>query len=205
MNKLIKSFIGVFILIILIWLVLRFVVGGPEDAWICENGQWVKHGNPSFPAPASGCGDELVITNFEECVAAGFAVMESYPRQCRDGEGNLFIEDIGNELEKIDLIRIDNPRPNQQVSSPLEISGEARGSWFFEADFPVRLEDANGNILAQGIASTSQDWMTEDFVEFKAEFSFDQPTTEIGMLVLEKDNPSGLAENADELRVPVKF
>lgn len=33
------------------------------------------------------------ITNFEECVAAGNLVMESYPRQCRAGD-QLFIEDI---------------------------------------------------------------------------------------------------------------
>ena len=33
------------------------------------------------------------VTNFEECMAAGNLVMESYPRQCRDGE-NLFIEEV---------------------------------------------------------------------------------------------------------------
>jgi uncharacterized membrane protein len=26
-----------------------------EDDWICSNGQWVKHGNPSFPAPQLEC------------------------------------------------------------------------------------------------------------------------------------------------------
>gem|GEM_PF-1077791 len=33
-------------------------------------------------------------TTFEECVAAGNPVMESYPRQCRDGN-NTFVEDVG--------------------------------------------------------------------------------------------------------------
>lgn len=37
-------------------LFLRFVVGGPEDTWLCENGNWVQHGNPSQPAPVIGCG-----------------------------------------------------------------------------------------------------------------------------------------------------
>ncbi len=32
---------------------LRFFSG--EDNWICQNGQWVKHGNPSFAAPTSIC------------------------------------------------------------------------------------------------------------------------------------------------------
>ncbi|MCW1891912.1 MAG: DUF2178 domain-containing protein [Candidatus Uhrbacteria bacterium] len=26
-----------------------------EDDWICQNGAWVKHGNPSFPAPTAEC------------------------------------------------------------------------------------------------------------------------------------------------------
>lgn len=26
-----------------------------EDNWVCQNGQWVKHGNPSFAAPKSIC------------------------------------------------------------------------------------------------------------------------------------------------------
>ncbi|HEY9584069.1 MAG TPA: hypothetical protein VJI33_00605, partial [Candidatus Paceibacterota bacterium] len=47
---------------------------------------------------------DVAATNFEECAAKGNAIMESYPRQCRDGE-ETFIEDIGNELEKADLIR----------------------------------------------------------------------------------------------------
>jgi len=31
----------------------------PEDSWICENGQWAKHGNPSAPQPTLGCGEIL--------------------------------------------------------------------------------------------------------------------------------------------------
>lgn len=26
-----------------------------EDNWFCQNGQWVKHGQPNFPAPTSIC------------------------------------------------------------------------------------------------------------------------------------------------------
>ncbi|MFA5764210.1 MAG: hypothetical protein WC915_05380 [archaeon] len=40
-----------------------------------------------------GCTETKNITNFEECVAAGFPVMESYPRQCSDGI-NTFTENI---------------------------------------------------------------------------------------------------------------
>lgn len=193
-------------------LVVRFIIGGPEDDWICVDGQWVEHGVPIAPMPTNGCGEEK-IDNFEKCAAAGHPVMESYPRQCRDGQGNLFVEDIGNELEKIDLIKINTPRPNQEITSPLEISGQARGYWFFEASFPIKLYDQNNNLISSTVAQAQSDgstssppgWMTEDFVEFKAELKFETPKTERGVLVLEKDNPSGLPENYDELRVPIIF
>lgn len=40
--------------IIIIVVILR----GPEDTWICQSGQWVKHGNPYSPMPTSGCGNQ---------------------------------------------------------------------------------------------------------------------------------------------------
>src|SRR5512145_657460 len=35
-------------------LIARFFSGG-EDSWTCADGAWVKRGNPSGPAPATGC------------------------------------------------------------------------------------------------------------------------------------------------------
>ena len=144
------------------------------------------------------------INNFQECAAAGNAVMESYPRQCRAGEQN-FTEDIGNELEKTDLIKVDSPRPNQAVESPLEIIGQARGNWFFEASFPVKLLNEDGSDLASGIAQAKGEWMTDNFVPFSASLEFTAPKGKTGLLILKKDNPSGLPENDDELRIPVSF
>jgi len=146
-----------------------------------------------------------IVTNFEECADRGYPILESYPRQCKTPDGKTFVEDIGNELEKQNLIRVSKPRPNEIIKSPLEIRGEARGYWFFEASFPVKLRDENGRELGIGIAQTLSDWMTEDFVPFEATLEFQSPTTSRGVLILEKDNPSGLPEYADELRIPVKF
>ena len=145
------------------------------------------------------------INSFEECVSAGYPVLESYPRQCKTPDGKTFTEDIGNELEKADLIKIDNPRPNQIIESPLFIKGKARGNWYFEADFPVKLFDDNGYLLGITIAQALGDWMTEDFVPFSATLPFAVPFTPKGRLILEKDNPSGLLEYADELTIPVYF
>lgn len=104
-----------------------------------------------------------------------------------------------------DMIRVNQPAPGTTITSPLAVGGEARGSWFFEASFPVRLLDANGDVLAQSIAETPFDWMTEDFVTFRANLAFNQPVTETGTLVLQRDNPSNLPENAAEVRIPVRF
>ena len=46
--------IGIVITIIIIIVILR----SPEDSWICQNGQWVKHGNPSSSMPTSDCGNQ---------------------------------------------------------------------------------------------------------------------------------------------------
>ena len=107
--------------------------------------------------------------------------------------------------EKENLIRLDPPKPNEIVKSPLLIDGEARGTWYFEASFPVSLYDANGKLLARTPAEAQGEWMTENFVPFKAGLKFDPPTTDTGFLILEKDNPSGLPEHADELKIPVRF
>lgn len=42
----------------------KFVFGGDEDAWVCQNGEWVKHGNPEVPMPLSGCGEETGAEQF---------------------------------------------------------------------------------------------------------------------------------------------
>ncbi len=144
------------------------------------------------------------ITNFEECAAAGYPIAESYPRQCHAGV-KTFAEDIGNELEKTDLIRISTPSPNDTIKSPVTVEGEARGTWFFEASFPIKLYDENNVLLGTAIAQAEGDWMTENFVKFKTVLIYNVTKAGKGMLVLEKDNPSGLPENADELRVPIKY
>ncbi|HSE96075.1 MAG TPA: GerMN domain-containing protein [Methylomirabilota bacterium] len=104
------------------------------------------------------------------------------------------------------LVRLASPAPDDTVTSPLRLTGEARGSWYFEGRFPVRLLDAEGRELAAAPARARGEWMTEEFVPFEAvlEFASPSPGTR-GTLVLEKDNPSGLAAHADAVRVPIRF
>src|SRR3989338_3119651 len=79
-----------------------------------------------------------------------------------------------------DLIRLNNPEPGQLVKSPLVVTGEARGTWYFEASFPVMIYDANGVELGVIPAQASGDWMTTEYVPFTAVLEFKKPTTETG-------------------------
>ncbi len=40
------------------------------------------------------------VNNFEECVKAGYPVMETYPRQCKTPDGRMFIENTKIETCK---------------------------------------------------------------------------------------------------------
>ncbi len=145
------------------------------------------------------------VTNFEECVTAGNPIIESYPQKCRYND-ELFVKNIVSESEQADDIRIEIPSPNQIIETPLHITGEARGTWFFEGEFPVVLINRDGLIIAEGIATAQGEWMTEEFVPFTADINFDiTEYGKIGTLILKKDNPSGLSENDDDIKIPVKF
>jgi hypothetical protein len=158
---------------------------------------------------------ERAVESFEQCVEMGFAITSYDPRECRAGD-KVFTEGGGVREEgdgepalpqpvETSMIRVDSPLPGSSVSSPLVVKGEARGNWYFEASFPVRLLDANGNQIAAAPAQAKGDWMTTEFVPFEVTLNFSSPVSSTGTLVLEKDNPSGLPENAAEVRVPVRF
>lgn len=104
-----------------------------------------------------------------------------------------------------DMIRVSLPKAGDTIKSPIHIEGEARGNWYFEASFPARIIDANSKELGIMPVQALGEWMTTEFVPFKADLVFQTPNTETGFLIMEKDNPSGLPENADERRIPIKF
>lgn len=147
----------------------------------------------------------VYINNFQDCLTAHYEIMESFPRVCRTPDGRIFAEDIGNQVEKNNLIQVFSPQANEEVSTPLEISGQARGSWFFEASFPVELKDANNTLLATGIAQAQADWMTTEFVPFTVQLDFQRPLSKNGYLFFKKDNPSGDPQNDDQLILPILF
>lgn len=146
------------------------------------------------------------ITDFETCKNNGYPIMESYPRQCRTPDGRMFVEKITNTPTTPDvLIRVTSPAPGTEITSPLVITGEAKGNWYFEASFPVKLVGSDEKLIAQGVATAQGDWMTENFVPFTATLTFKDLKVATGTLVLQRDNPSGLPQNDAEFRIPVVF
>ncbi len=103
-------------------------------------------------------------------------------------------------------IHVSYPISKDEIVSPLVIKGEAKGTWYFEASFPVVLTNWDGLIIAQGVAQAEGDWMTENFVPFTANLTFEKPSYgKNGFLILKKDNPSDLPQNDDSIEIPVNF
>lgn len=72
-------------LILVIILLIAVLVGGGILAYFYFN-----------PMSSNGGGNVNTISNFEECAAAGYPIIESYPRQCR-ANGINFIEQIDDD------------------------------------------------------------------------------------------------------------
>lgn len=101
-----------------------------------------------------------------------------------------------------DEIIVSTPLPGDAVESPLHISGKAKGTWFFEASFPIEIR-SDGEIIKEGSIETEEDWMTEELVSFSGQIDFSaRPGTEL-LLVLKKANPSGLPEKDKSVSIPI--
>jgi hypothetical protein len=112
----------------------------------------------------------------------------------------------------VDHIQVVSLKSGDHISSPLEISGLARGSWYFEASFPITVVNWDGLIIGEGYATAQSDWMTEDLVPFTATITFERPEniiagtySEKGAVIFKNDNPSGDPSRDMAVEVPVKF
>jgi len=126
--------------------------------------------------------------------------------------GNDVTQETSNPTEILtkignDEIIIDFPAKGQIISSGvLEVKGQARGSWYFEANAPFEIQDYNHNKIAQSYVTAQGEWMTTEFVPFTGKINFVVPEgiTE-GFVVFRNDNPSGEPQFDRKLEVPVKF
>ena len=111
---------------------------------------------------------------------------------------------VQNKVESVE-IKVESPLSGQKITSPLRVTGEARGSWFYEGIFAAVLQDGNRKSVGVGIMKAEGDWMTENFVKFSGEIPYSGQGTEKGTLLLRNDNPSGQPANQKEIRIPIIF
>lgn len=182
----------VLILIILVGAAVGFLAFACEDDW-CYVTPWQK---------------VRAADSYARCVELGFPINKSLPPQCVAGS-KVFTDTIAVPpvlpITYKDLIMVNSPLTNATISSPVTVSGEARGGWYFEGSFPVRVYDANGKELGVVPAQAKGEWTTSEYVPFEGSLSFQTPTTETGTIVFQKDNPSGLPEHDDSLTIPIRF
>ncbi|MFZ2149590.1 MAG: hypothetical protein WAV15_00300 [Minisyncoccia bacterium] len=67
-----------------LWIIVGLVV-------LALLGYWL------YQARKSSDDSSLFLTSFEDCVAAGYPVMETYPRQCQAPDGIIYVEDVNTE------------------------------------------------------------------------------------------------------------
>ena len=139
--------------------------------------------------------DNVPLPEFEEAVA-------DKPNATSDGSNTS--ADTG-QTDEDKGIRVTFPMPGTTIISPTLVTGEARGSWFFEASMPMHLEDENGTVIGESYLQAVGDWMSEDFVPFRGTMTFTASEIKTGYLVISADNPSGLAEHDAQVRVRVRF
>lgn len=136
------------------------------------------------------------ITNFAECAAAGYPIMESFPRQCRAGEEN-FVEEIPAEEANI---RVSKPQANDEIGLPFTLRGEART---FESTVNFRIRDEDGSVLHEDF-TTALVSENSAFGEFSTEVSYPAPKGTTGMIeVFEYSARDG--EEINMVRIPIIF
>lgn len=141
------------------------------------------------------------VTDFDSCEAAGGTIVDGEPVRCTLPDGRNFEEADHNQPDVI----LETPPYGDLVTSPLLVKGKARGTWFFEANIPVTLKDETGKILVKLGFMATEDWMTVDYVDFAGILTFDPGEATYGVLIIEKDNPSGLPEFDASFAIPVRF
>lgn len=146
----------------------------------------------------------VAVDSFTECVEAGFPVMESYPRQCKDEAGNNFVEDIDTSGDMQNMIRVTEPTVDTVVEGTVTVLGEARGTWFFEATAPVEVQTREGVVLARGYVEALGEWMTEEFVPFRGMVDLSGFDEEAVVLVVKRADPRGEDEEKT-VEIPLRL
>lgn len=118
----------------------------------------------------------------------------------------LLVDRKGGDSPRPDAgVQVVSPRVGDVVRSPFTVTGTAPSDWYFDGEFPVRLLDSRGTVLGKSQAKSQRGWTRANAVPFVARFTFRRARTGDGVLILEKEIPSGRRTNPVVWRVPVRF
>ena len=157
-----------------------------EGEWVCDNGEWIEKGNARTPKPEQVCMESAA---------------QDMPKE-RVKPAAEFIEiDSRKSVEGID-IRVSSPHVNSTITSPLTVSGEAKG-WFVDGKILVQLMDDKGNIIVQSEALAKGEG--DEYVTFETKMDFDRKDVKAGDLVFQKINPSNDPAQARTFSFPIFF
>ncbi|MBX4199093.1 Gmad2 immunoglobulin-like domain-containing protein [Candidatus Parcubacteria bacterium] len=120
-------------------------------------------------------------------------------------KGTPILPIVGTQASAGDIV-ITKPKLGDKITSPLTVTGRAKGGWYFEASAPVMVIDTNGKVLGRGTITAQGDWMqATGTVPFTGTIVFSGNTSNEGAVVFMNDNPSGLEANARYYAVPIFF
>jgi hypothetical protein len=93
--------------------------------------------------------------------------------------------------------------PGQKVSGSLKVIGSIRNAYFFEANILINILDSNKNILKNGYANATSDWMTIEPVSFEGNIDLSGLPKGDAYIEIHNDNASGLSENDKNILIPI--
>lgn len=140
-------------------LAIRFFSG--EDNWVCENGEWVRHGMPIVPQPTGGCGrnteveeilptEEPMVTDVLSPTATPSSFLESDTELIRAA----FADRHGKTVEETN-INISKYNGTHAWGSG-KFEGEIAGAWLLAYKDPISgwmiVDAGNGTITCEIIA-----------------------------------------------------
>ncbi len=116
-----------------------------ESDCLCQSGLvWDESSNKCVAKGMGVCPQYMEVGGFCGCDGKKYT-NSCYAAQAGVKRGGSCASSATNDVV------VTSPAANALVQSPLTVSGKARGGWYFEASFPVRLLDDQGNTSAASI------------------------------------------------------
>ncbi len=119
--------------------------------------------------------------------------------ECGDKESEEEVSEEDEVSVSIGSIKVTSPEPNQQLSSPFKVDGQAI---VFEDKVYIRVKNTGGKILIEE-STTARHQPGTEWGDFSIEIKYEFKTTEEGFVEVYSLDQSGKEMNL--VRIPVKF